>query len=96
MHLTHLSLTNFRIFSRLDLDLPGRSTVLAGRNAQGKTSVLEAIYFLAAMTSFQTHSDRHIVNFVAAREPLAVTRLVGEYRRSGLTVIRLNPGRRVC
>jgi DNA replication and repair protein RecF len=81
MYLKHLSLTNFRNFTRLDIDLPRRVVVLTGNNAQGKTSVLEAIYFLAAFTSFQTHTDRQLVNFRAAREPLAVTRLVAEYTR---------------
>src|SRR3990172_4426662 len=81
MYLKHLSLTNFRNFTRLDLDIPRRVTVLTGDNAQGKTSVLEAIYFLAALTSFQTHTDRQMVNFITSREPLAVTRLVGDYQR---------------
>ncbi len=81
MYLKHLSLTNFRNFTRLDVSLPRRVVVLTGNNAQGKTSVLEAIYFLAAFTSFQTHTDRQLVNFRAAREPLAVTRLVAEYVR---------------
>lgn len=81
MYLTHLSLTNFRSFARLDLDVPRRVVLLVGSNAQGKTSVLEAIYFLAAFTSFQTHADRQLVNFVAAKEPLAVGRVVAEYRR---------------
>ena len=81
MYLKHLSLTNFRSFARLDIDLPKRVVLLVGSNAQGKTSVLEAIYFLAAFTSFQTNTDRQLVNFRAAREPLAVTRLVAEYQR---------------
>ncbi len=81
MHLTHISLTNFRSFARLDLDVPRRVVLLVGSNAQGKTSILEAVYFLAAFTSFQTHTDRQLVNFVAARESLAVARLVAEYRR---------------
>jgi DNA replication and repair protein RecF len=81
MYLKHLSLTNFRNLTRLDINLPRRVVVLVGRNAQGKTSVLEAIYFLAAFTSFQTHTDRQLVNFIAAREPLAVTRLVADYSR---------------
>jgi DNA replication and repair protein RecF len=81
MYLKHLSLTNFRNFARLDVSLPRRVVVLVGNNAQGKTSLLEAIYFLATFTSFQTHNDRQIVNFLAAREPLAVARLVGEFVR---------------
>src|SRR5512143_2722852 len=81
MYLKHLSLTNFRNFTRLDIDVPRRVVVLVGANAQGKTSVLEAIYFLAAFTSFQTHVDRQLVNFHEARNSLAVTRLVADYRR---------------
>ena len=81
MYLTHLSLTNFRTFARLDMDIPRRVVLLVGGNAQGKTSVLEAIYFLAAFTSFQTHVDRQLVSFIEARKDLAVGRLVAEYRR---------------
>ncbi|MGA2488963.1 MAG: DNA replication/repair protein RecF [Anaerolineales bacterium] len=88
MHLTHLSLTNFRSFARLDMDIPRRVVLLTGNNAQGKTSVLEAIYFLAAFTSFQTHTDRQLVNFIEARKELAVGRLVAEYTR-GLAKHRL-------
>jgi len=81
VYLTHLSLTNFRNFARLDLDVPRRVVLLVGSNAQGKTSVLEAVYFLAAFTSFQTHVDRQLVNFVEAKNSLAVGRLVAEYVR---------------
>ncbi len=81
MFLTHLSLTNFRSFSRLDMDIPRRVVLLTGSNAQGKTSVLEAVYFLAAFTSFQTHADRQLINFLEAKKDLAVGRLVAEYSR---------------
>ncbi|MBI5351912.1 MAG: DNA replication/repair protein RecF [Chloroflexi bacterium] len=80
MHLKHLSLTNFRRLTRLDVELPRKTIVLVGGNAQGKTSVLEAVYFLAAFTSVQTHVDRQIVNFDEAQNPLAVTRLVADYQ----------------
>ena len=83
MYLKRLSLTNFRTFTRLDVDLPRRVVVLVGDNAQGKTSLLEAIYFLAAFTSFQTHADRQVVNFdEAKKDGLTVTRLVAEYQRN--------------
>ena len=84
MYLKHLSLTNFRNFARLDLEVPRRVVVLVGSNAQGKTSLLEAVYFMAAFTSFQTHADRQMVHFDAAREArkqVAVGRLVMDYRR---------------
>jgi DNA replication and repair protein RecF len=88
MYLTHLSITNFRSFARLDLEIPRRVVLLVGSNAQGKTSVLEAVYFLAAFTSFQTHVDRQLVNFIETRKPLAVGRLVAEYKR-GVSAHRL-------
>ena len=81
MRLTHLSLTQFRNFARLDIDLPNGPVLLVGPNAQGKTSVLEAIYFLATMTSFHAGSDRELVNFIEARKPLAVGRIVAEFEK---------------
>lgn len=83
MHLRHLSLTNFRNFARLDISMPLGTVLLVGGNAQGKTSILEAVYFLASFASFQTHTDRQLVNFVEARNALAVTRLIGDYVRHG-------------
>ena len=63
MLLTHLSLTNYRNFSRLDLEVPGGPVLLVGKNAQGKTSLLEAVYFLATFTSFHAKSDRQLISF---------------------------------
>lgn len=81
MHLTHLSLTNFRNFARLDIEVPRGSALIVGANGQGKTSLLEAIYFLATFTSFHASTDRELVNFLAAREPLAVARIVANFNR---------------
>lgn len=83
MHLTHLSLTNFRNFARLAVDVPRGSVLIVGANAQGKTSLLEAIYFLATFTSFHASTDRELINFLAAREPLAVARIVANFKREG-------------
>jgi len=81
MHLTRLSLTNFRNLSRVDVPIPQGTTLILGKNAQGKTSILEAIFFLATMTSFHAGSDRELINLVHAREPLAVGRIVGEFEK---------------
>jgi len=82
MYLTHLSLTNFRLFSRLDMNVPRRILLLLGANAQGKTSLLEAIYYLATFTSFHAQNDRQLLNFIATLESLAVARLVAQYTRA--------------
>jgi DNA replication and repair protein RecF len=83
MFLTHLSLTNFRNFARLDVDIPRGSVLLVGSNAQGKTSLLEAIYYLAAFVSFHAGSDRELINFISSREALAVSRIVADFCRQG-------------
>lgn len=82
MLLTHLSLTNFRNFARLDVDVPGGPVLLVGGNAQGKTSLLEAVYFLATFTSFHATSDRQLINFLVGSEPLAVARIVADFQYS--------------
>jgi DNA replication and repair protein RecF len=81
MQLTHLSLTNFRNFTRLDLEVPDGTVMLVGDNAQGKTSLLEAIYYLATLSSFHTSSDRQLINFIEARQSLAVGRIVADFSR---------------
>jgi len=81
MHLTRLALTNFRIFSRLDLQLPKKVILLAGSNAQGKTTILEAVAYLATFSSFFAAADRQLLNFNLQPEPVLVGRIVGEYQR---------------
>ena len=66
-HLSRLVLTNFRNFHDLDLDLPPGVVVLFGANAQGKTTLLEAVYLLAIARSFRAENEREVVNFEAAR-----------------------------
>jgi len=83
MRLTHLTLHNFRNYVRLDLDLPPGVSLLQGDNAQGKTNLLEAVYYLATSRSPHAGSDRELVNWLAAeQEPLPYARLVGKVTRA--------------
>ncbi|HJS29390.1 MAG TPA: DNA replication and repair protein RecF, partial [Anaerolineales bacterium] len=84
MHLTHLSLTNFRNYSRLDVEVPSGAIILTGNNAQGKTSLLEAVYYLATFSSFHAENDRQLVNFLSVAEPLAVARIQARYLLAGV------------
>ncbi|MCB0239154.1 MAG: AAA family ATPase, partial [Anaerolineae bacterium] len=58
MYLAHLSLTNFRNYSRLEIDLSPGITLLQGENAQGKTSFLEAMAFLSTSRSLLASAER--------------------------------------
>jgi DNA replication and repair protein RecF len=78
MHIEHLSLTNFRNYARLELSLPRKPIVLHGDNAQGKTSLLEAIYYLATSKSPYTTSDRQLIHWRTEGEALPFTRMVAE------------------
>jgi len=81
MFLTHLSLTDFRIFSRFDQDVPLNSVILVGDNAQGKTSILEAVYYLSALDSFQASNSLDLINFSALQNDIAVCRIVADFRK---------------
>ena len=79
MRINHLSLTNFRNYARLELDLPaGKPLLLYGDNAQGKTSALEAVYYLATSNSPYTASDRQLIHWRAEEDPIPFARLSAE------------------
>lgn len=84
MHLTRLSLINFRNYARLSLDMPRRVMVLQGANAQGKTNILEAIYYLTAARSPYASSDTQLVNWLAEQEDLPHARIEAELVRSNV------------
>ena len=89
MRVEHLSLTNFRNYSRLELAMPSGPVLLYGANAQGKTSILEAVFFLATGHSPWTTSDRQLLNWEAEGNVLPFVRISAEIanRRSRLTKI---------
>jgi DNA replication and repair protein RecF len=82
MRLTHLSLTNFRNFVRLETDISAGTTLITGANAQGKTSLLEAVHYLSGAHSPHAISDRQLINFLALDENPPVSRLVAELQRA--------------
>ncbi|HSM26138.1 MAG TPA: hypothetical protein VK856_14835, partial [Anaerolineaceae bacterium] len=61
--------------------MPRRILLLVGDNAQGKTSLLEAIYFFSTFSSIQSSADRQVINFLALEEPIPVCRMVAEITR---------------
>ena len=66
-YLSRLRLTNFRNLVHLDVGLSPGVTVYYGPNAQGKTTLLEAVYLLCIARSFRADNEREVVNFDAAK-----------------------------
>jgi len=63
LHLSFLRLTNFRNFEEQRLTLPPGGVAIVGDNGQGKTNLLEAIYYLEIFRSFRGAPDEQLVRF---------------------------------
>ncbi len=61
MLLTELKLTAFRCVERFEASIPQGRVLIIGDNASGKTTLLEAIYYLATGRSFRTRSDAECI-----------------------------------
>lgn len=63
MHIGHLRIKDFRNYQHSEIDFSDGLNVIHGRNGQGKTSILEAIYYLCLSRSFKTQDDASVVRF---------------------------------
>lgn len=63
VYLEHLSLTDFRSYAQVDLPLQPGVTVLVGSNGIGKTNLMEAIGYLATLSSHRVSSDGPLLRF---------------------------------
>ena len=91
MHVSHLTLHDFRSYDRLDLALEPGATTLVGSNGQGKTNVVEAVDYLSRLASHRVASDAPLVKQGAER---AVVRAkVVKEGRTALLEVEINPGR---
>ncbi len=90
MYVRRVVLANFRGYRGLDLALPAGSVLVVGDNAQGKSTLLEALYVLATTRSAYAGSDRELIHWDAAREALPFSRVSGEVvRATGVEVIEV-------
>ncbi|HEX6916839.1 MAG TPA: DNA replication/repair protein RecF [Phycicoccus sp.] len=91
MHVRHLSVADFRSYPSAELPLEPGITTLVGLNGQGKTNLVEAIGYLASLSSHRVATDAPLVRFGAER---AVVR--GAIVRDGretIVELEITPGR---
>ena len=91
MRVTHLSLTDFRSWPQLDLELGPGPTALVGSNGQGKTNLVEALGYVATLGSHRVSADAPMVRAGAERAVVRARILRGG--RETLVEVELNPGR---
>lgn len=90
MKVNKIALNGFRNYEFETVEFAPGTNVISGRNAQGKTNLLEAVYMLSCGRSFRTRTDRELVGFdYSAAEILAE---VDSHDRQQTVNILLRPG----
>src|SRR3954467_5810838 len=91
MYVRHLQVGSFRSWERVDLALGPGPTVFVGRNGEGKTNLVEAVGYLATMSSHRVSSDAPLVRHGDAQAVVRAALRRGD--RELLVEIEINPGR---
>ena len=91
MWIQALTLTDFRSYETLSLEFEQGVNLLIGPNGQGKTNIVEAIAYLATLSSHRVAADAPLVRMNAASAVIA-TRVV-EGDRAITIEFQINPGR---
>lgn len=63
MQINRLELENFRNYAAASAEFSPEVNLISGENAQGKTNLLEAVYYFSCARSFRARADRELVRF---------------------------------
>jgi DNA replication and repair protein RecF len=91
VHVSHLSLHDFRSYVTAEVPLEPGVTAFIGRNGQGKTNLVEAIDYLSRLSSHRVATDAPLVRAGAAQS--VVRAAVVRDGRTAVLEIELNPGK---
>jgi len=91
VHVSHLSLHDFRSYAVAEVPLEPGVTAFIGRNGQGKTNLVEAIDYLSRLSSHRVASDAPLVR--AGADQAVVRAAVVRDGRTAVLEIELNPGK---
>lgn len=70
MIIKSLKLINFRNYKSLDINFSPEINSLVGKNAQGKTNLLEAIYFTCLGKSFRSNKEKELISYGAEQSKI--------------------------
>lgn len=88
MHVTHLSLTDFRNYARAEVALQPGAVLFVGRNGQGKTNLVEAVAYAGSAASHRASSDHALIR--SSAESAIVRLRVQHDERAVVIEIELN------
>jgi DNA replication and repair protein RecF len=91
VYVRHLTVANFRSYESAELPLGPGVTTLVGLNGQGKTNLVEALGYLATLSSHRVASDQPLVRF--GTDQAVIRGVVVRDGRETLIELELNPGR---
>ncbi len=91
MYVSRLSLTDFRSYEGVEVELMSGISAFVGPNGQGKTNLMEAIDFVATQSSHRVSSDQPLVRAGATQAVVRTTVCRGD--RQALLELEINPGR---
>jgi DNA replication and repair protein RecF len=91
MHVSHLTLHDFRSYDDVEVPLAAGVTAFVGRNGQGKTNLVEAIDYLSRLSSHRVATDAPLIR--AGTEQALVRASVVRDGRTAVLEVELNPGR---
>ena len=91
MYLEQLSLTDFRSYAQVELSFEPGVTVLVGSNGIGKTNLMEAIGYLATLSSHRVSSDAPLLRFGTERALIRAKLVRGE--QSTVLELEINSSR---
>jgi DNA replication and repair protein RecF len=91
VYVRHLQVGSFRSWERVDLALGPGPTVFVGGNGEGKTNLVEAVGYLATMSSHRVSADAPLVRHGDAQA--VVRAALRREDRELLVEIEINPGK---
>lgn len=98
MRLINLELTEYRNCKEIFLDCDFDKILIIGKNAQGKTNILESVYLLSTLKSPRTANNTDFINFSASQTEIKAdiiksdteVGLIYSYNRDKKRVLKLN------
>jgi DNA replication and repair protein RecF len=91
VHLTRLALTDFRSYTDVDVLLAPGVTIFSGPNGEGKTNLVEAVGYAAALTSHRAAQDAPLIRKGA--DQAIIRAAISTSANDALVEIELNAGR---